>query len=45
MIKITHRPHWGFWEVLKVVSPTRTVSIGIFNSEAKAEAYAKQHKG
>jgi hypothetical protein len=39
MIKIAHQPHWGFWEVLKVVSPTRTVSIGLFDSEAKAEAY------
>jgi hypothetical protein len=44
MIKITHRPYWQFWEVLKVVSPTRTVSIGLFDSEAKAEAYVKQLK-
>jgi hypothetical protein len=45
MIKIAHQPSWGFWEVLKVVSSTRTVSIGIFDSEAKAETYAKQLKG
>jgi hypothetical protein len=44
MIKIYHQPHWGFWEVLKVVSPSRTISIGIFDSEAKAEAYVKQLK-
>jgi len=44
-IKIAHQPYWGFWEVLKVVSPTRTVSVGLFDSEAKAEAYVKQLKG
>jgi hypothetical protein len=45
MITITHQPHWGFWEVLKTVSPTRTISIGLFDSQAKAEAYVKQLKG
>jgi hypothetical protein len=44
-VKIVHQPHWGFWEVLKIVSPTRTVSVGVFDSEAKAEAYIKQLKG
>jgi hypothetical protein len=39
MLKIAHQPDWGFWEVLKVVSPTRTVSVGLFDSQAKAEAY------
>jgi hypothetical protein len=45
MIKIAHQPSWGFWGVLKIVPPTRTVSIGLFDSEAKAEAYVKQLKG
>jgi hypothetical protein len=45
MIKIAYQPHWEFWEVLKIVSPTRTISIGLFENEAKAEAYAKQLKG
>jgi len=44
VIRIDHQPHWGFWEVLKVVSPSRTISIGIFDSETKAEAYVKQLK-
>jgi hypothetical protein len=45
MITIAHQPYWKFWEVLKVVSPTRTISIGLFDSESKAEAYVKQLKG
>jgi hypothetical protein len=45
MFKIAHQPDWGFWEVLKVVSSTRTVSVGLFDSQAKAEAYIKQFKG
>ena len=45
MITIFQHPYRKLWEVLKTISPTRTISIGLFDSQAKAEAYIKQLEG